>query len=118
MGRYFLFLLAVAVGLGLGLLYGWVLSPVEFVDTSPDILRVDYKADYALMVAEAYAQEGDTVSALRRLAQLGVENPASFLAEMIDFAEGVGYTAYDLALMQQLAEALESWNPALDAQSP
>jgi hypothetical protein len=59
MSRWFFFLVAIAFGVVLGLLYGWVLSPVEFVDTTPDTLGRYYKSDYVLMVAEAYKAERD-----------------------------------------------------------
>jgi hypothetical protein len=51
MSRWTRFLIAIAVGLALGLLYGWVLSPVKYVDTTPNTLRADYQTDYVLMVA-------------------------------------------------------------------
>ena len=49
--RWFLFFLSIALGLAAGLYYGWVINPVEYVNTTPDTLRVDYQADYVLMVA-------------------------------------------------------------------
>jgi hypothetical protein len=36
-----------------GLLYGWMVNPVRYVNTTPDTLRADYQLDYVLMVAEA-----------------------------------------------------------------
>ena len=56
--RWLAFLVAIGIGLGLGLYYGWVVSPVAYVDTAPNTLRPDYKADYVLMVAEAYQADG------------------------------------------------------------
>ena len=49
--RWFLFALAIAAGLGLGLYYGWVVSPVAYVDTNPTTLRLDFRADYTLTLA-------------------------------------------------------------------
>ena len=116
--RYVYFVVAVVVGISLGLLYGWVLSPVQFYDTTPDTLRIDYKTDYVLMVAEAYAGEQDAILAVRHLAILGAENPVDIVQEATVFAVQAGYAAEDLALMRELAEALRTWNPALDAALP
>ncbi|UCF61533.1 MAG: hypothetical protein JSV37_02300, partial [Anaerolineaceae bacterium] len=63
------------IGLVVGLIYGWVLRPVEYVDTAPDTLREDYRTDYVLMVAEAYAGDGDLDLAQIRLATLGPQPP-------------------------------------------
>ncbi len=62
-----------------GLLYGWVIDPVDFVDLTPDTLRADYRADYILMVAEAYQSENDLDLAARRLAIFGSDPPAEIV---------------------------------------
>ncbi len=54
MSRWTKFLIAVILGAAAGLFYGWVVNPVEYVDIAPESLRVDYKTDYVLMVAESY----------------------------------------------------------------
>ncbi len=71
--RFVVFLLAIFIGLLAGIYYGWVANPVRYVDTSPDALRYDYKADYVLMVAEIYQQEDNISLAAHRLALLGDE---------------------------------------------
>lgn len=112
--RYILFAVAIAVGLGLGLLYGWVLSPVELIETSPSTLRMDYQADYVLMVAEAYVVEEDISLAVRRLALLGDQHPVEIINQAGVFARDLGYIQDDLTLMSDLAEVLRTWNPALE----
>jgi hypothetical protein len=116
--RWLYFLLAVAAGLGIGLYYGWVVSPVEFYDTSPDTLRIDYKVDYILMTAEAFARDGDVLLARRRLAILGEKNPAEAVQEGIEFAVNVGYAIEDLAVLRDLGEALLQTNPAVEPNLP
>ena len=116
--RNLYFLGAVAVGVGLGLLYGWVISPVQFYDTAPDTLRIDYQTDYVLMVAEAYADENDAALAVERLYLLGAVNPAERVQEATVFAVQAGYAPEDLALMRELGEAVRTWNSALDAVMP
>jgi hypothetical protein len=109
MFRWIIFLLIILIGLGLGLFYGWVISPVEYVDTSPDSLRADYRADYALMVAEAYQQQPDPAFAARQLAFLGSEPPAQIAASALEFARQNGYDSADLQLLQNLVTALQAW---------
>ncbi len=71
MSRWIRFFLVIAIGAAGGLFYGWVINPVKYVDTTPDTLRIDYKSDYVLMVAESYGADGDLALAARRLALLG-----------------------------------------------
>ncbi len=105
--RWLAFLIAIAVGLGLGLYYGWVVSPVAYVDTAPNTLREDYKADYVLMVAEAYQGEGDLPAARRALALLGGD-PVAVVRSAIAFGTAHGYASQDLYALQQLLTALQS----------
>jgi hypothetical protein len=105
--RWLAFLIAIAAGLGLGLYYGWVVRPVAYVDTAPNTLRADYKADYALMVAEAYQAEGDLPAARRALALLGAA-PAVSVQNALTFGIAHGYASQDLYALQQLLAALQS----------
>lgn len=74
--------LGLAIGVGLGLYLGWVAWPTEFVDADPSILREDYRQDYMLMIAHAYALDGDLAAAQRRLYSLGDEEPDRRLLTM------------------------------------
>ncbi len=118
MSRWFGFLLAILVGGAAGLYYGWNISPVKYVDTPPDTLRVDYKSDYVLMVAEAYSADKDLPQAVQRLSFLGSALPGEIAREAILFAESQGYTDADVARMHSLARDLDSFTPALQGQSP
>ena len=114
MARWFLFLIVVLLGGALGLVYGWVVSPVEYVDTTPDSLRADFKADYVLMVAESYHANGDVALAARRLALLGGPNLTETVSEAMVFGGQAGYAEDDLALLAQLASDLQTWDPILE----
>ena len=46
-------LIGLVLGAAIGLLYAWVISPVTYVDASPDILRADYKEQYRSAIAAA-----------------------------------------------------------------
>jgi hypothetical protein len=111
MPRWVHLLLAAIIGLSLGLVYGWAIDPVEYVDTTPDTLRADYRADYVLMVAEAYQAEQNPDLAARRLAAWGSEPPAQIAAQGADMARQFGFAESDIALMQQLTVAMQAWQP-------
>jgi len=111
MPRWFPILIAAILGIALGLVYGWVIDPVQYTDITPDALRIDYQTDYVLMVSEAYQAEQEPALAAQRLAVLGSEPPALIAAEAYNFAQQSIYPADDLALIQELAVALQTWQP-------
>jgi hypothetical protein len=112
MKRWVWILLAVAAGFGLGLLYAWVIDPVQFVDLTPDTLRADYRADYILMVAEAYQKEKDADLAARRLAILGSDSPAEIAAQALQFGPQAGFSETEMSALEDLASVLRAWQPA------
>ncbi len=116
--RWFIFTLSAVIGLGLGLLYGWVISPVQYVDTTPSTLRADFKADYTLMVAETFASDQNIEQAARRMANLGSQPPAQIVAEALTFAQDHQYAAADLGLLQNLSAALQVWQPPANQAAP
>jgi hypothetical protein len=118
MSRWSKFLIALILGAAAGLFYGWVLNPVEYVDIAPQSLRVDYKTDYVLMVAEAYQVDHDMGLAVRRLARLGSSAPKEFVANALNYALQHDYAPQDLSLFQQLSEALLMWNPNQEIPTP
>ena len=117
MSRWFRFILAIMVGAALGALYGWLVSPVEFVETAPDSLSVDYKTDYVLMVAEAYQAVPDLSLASRRLALLGDDPPAEIVRQALLFAEP-HYTDTAVTRIRSLSEALQTWSPTQESTAP
>ena len=112
------FLIGAAIGLMLGLLYGWVIRPVEYVDTAPEALRSDYKTDYVLMVAEAYLFDQDLTTARIRLAALGPRPPVNLVVEAIDVGLEHRYTQHELETMNRLAEDLRSLPIAPEIDTP
>lgn len=97
----------VALGLLAGLIYGWIISPVKYVNTTPDTLRADYRTDYVLMVAEIYHTDSNLEQAAQRLAFLGSQPPARLVADGIINARALGYSSNDLDLLNQLSQALQ-----------
>ncbi len=72
--------LAVLTGFGLGLAYSWLLSPVTYVDANPALLRADFKDQYRIAVAAAYAANQDLTRANARLNLLGDADPVAELS--------------------------------------
>ncbi len=107
--RWIFVILALLAGVGIGLAYGWIIDPVDFYDLTPDTLRADYKADYVLMTAEAYHTEQDPGLAARRLAIFGA-SPSTIAAEGLSYARTHGFSAADIALIQELVTALQAWS--------
>lgn len=62
--------LALLLGFGIGLVISWVIAPLEVTNTTPALLRDDFKAEYRALVAAAYTSTGDLERAKERLAPL------------------------------------------------
>lgn len=105
---------ALLIGLGLGLTYGIVINPVHYTDATPNILRKDYRADYILMIAEAYQGEQNPELAARRLAILGSDPPAQYVSGTIEYAQANGFTQDEITLLQGLLTAMQTYQPAGD----
>lgn len=118
MPRWIPTLIAALIGLALGILYGWRIDPVQYTDITPEVLRVDYRTDFVLMVAEAYHLEQDPALAAQRLAVFGSHPPALIAGEAYDYARQTAYAAEDLNLIQELTVALQSWQPGAGASQP
>jgi hypothetical protein len=83
------------------LVYAWVLSPVEYVDADPSLLRSDFKDSFRSVVAASYAATGDLQRARARLALLGDADAAAALAAQAQQMLAVGS---ELTLVQQVAQ--------------
>src|SRR5258708_17370653 len=102
-------LAGLAVGLGLALLYTWVISPVQYVDTAPNSMRADYRTAYAQLAARAYVVDADLGRARTRLALLGLTDPDRAVTALIQVQAGSD-TARAHALAA-LASALQGTPP-------
>ena len=112
MPRWLKFLITVALGITAGLVYGWVVSPVEYVDIAPESLRIDYRTDTVLMAATIYHADQDIDAAARRLTMLGSDPPAAIALQALTYAFENNYPEPDLILLQELAADLQTWQPA------
>jgi len=97
---------ALAAGVGLGLVYSWVISPVQIVDTAPDALHADAQADYVQLVARAYGVDNDLGRARTRLALLGIGEPAEAVTALAQRLAAEGMPQAQVQAVARLAAAL------------
>jgi hypothetical protein len=94
------------LGLVAGMLVAWVAQPVQYTNTNPASLRVDYKDQYRAMIAAAYLASGDLVRAKDRLRLLEDEDPYRTLAEQAQRTLAEGTFPQDARALGMLAIAL------------
>jgi hypothetical protein len=96
------------MGVVSGLVYGWLIDPVEYVDTQPYSLRIDYQTDVILMVASIYARELDTEAAIDRLSLLEQEDIGNLLADSLTYAEKMHFSTQDIDNISFLNETISN----------
>jgi len=106
-----LIVLGLLLGLGGGLYYGWVIAPVQYVDADPASLHQAFKDDYVLMIATAFAGDGDLEAARAQLATLGLEASAPAVNAAAERLTAAGLPPKDAARLAQLAAALDAAGP-------
>jgi hypothetical protein len=74
-GSWYL-LTAIIIGVGLGLLYSWIISPAEYINTPPSSLKDEFKEEYRSSISAAYGATGNLQRAEARLQLLGDEDPS------------------------------------------
>jgi hypothetical protein len=116
MRRWLFFLMSILFGIAIGLFYGWTIQPITYMNTQLETLGIDYKTDYVLMVAEAYALEANPAAAQRRLAAIDETSPLETVHQAILFAESSGYNDGDLQRMRLLQAVLEGLAPPVERQ--
>ncbi len=91
------------IGLVLGVVYGWVISPVNYTDTAPAALRRDYRDQYLILIAQAYAADGDLDRARQRIASLGDADAGEAVTAL---AQQLAAAGKDSSALSALASAL------------
>ncbi|HEX8992444.1 MAG TPA: hypothetical protein VF784_12265 [Anaerolineales bacterium] len=71
--------LSLLAGMAAGLAYAWVVSPLRYVDTTPNTLRADFKDQFRSVIAASYAATHNLDRAKARLALLGDADPVEAL---------------------------------------
>lgn len=108
------------IGLALGIAYGWVLTPVEVIETQPQDLRSDFKDAYRELIARAFQSSHDLGRASLRLALLGDDDPVRALAVQAQITLGRNGSEQAARALGALAEALQAGaaGPPAAAQLP
>ena len=99
-------LVGLLAGLGLGLAYGWIVDPVDYVDTEISALHPAYQDDFILMVSQAYASDQNLDIARARVALLNQPDPETAVADLAEKAIATQRPAEQIRALVQLAEAL------------
>ena len=118
MSRWIRFFFSILIGIGLGLAYGWILNPPDDQSSTPETLRIDYKTDFVLMVAESYQSNSDIQLASHRLSLISITQPYQQIEEALNFANKVGYNEKDISSIQILLNAFEAQIPLDEGNSP
>lgn len=105
--RVIFFTIAILIGMAVGVVFGWTINPFERRNPDLSTLRIDYKTDYVLMIAELHQQEGDVLRAIERLGYFGNIPPLVILDEAVGHAERNFYAPQDIRLMYDLATAIQ-----------
>ncbi len=105
------------LGVALGLAYAWLVAPVAYTDTPPLSLRADYKDQYRVLIALAYASNGDLGRARARLALLSEAEPGPVIANQAARAAAENRPTSEVQALALLAEALGS-SVALEPATP
>ncbi|MCA9906043.1 MAG: hypothetical protein KC547_19435 [Anaerolineae bacterium] len=108
------FLVALLIGAGIGLYLGWVQFPVQFVDSPANALAASAKDEYTLMIAGAYADDGDLNGAVERLRVLGVDNVPAYVQEVTERYITNSRGIDDIRLLVRLAEGMGRLTPVME----
>ncbi len=101
------------IGLSLGLVYTWLIDPVELYNTTPGLLRADYRYDWVRLVALGYLVDGDLQRAQARLAELPETQVQDALAALIEAYAAQGRPAETMRTLSELARQLGIHTPAM-----
>jgi len=105
-GRFLLVLAGTLIGVVSGMVYAWVVSPVEYVETAPASLRPDFKEDYLVLIASAYAATGDLTRAQARLGLFPDLEAAGDLAALSQRRLAAAGSVSEVEALAALASAL------------
>lgn len=104
-GNWYL-LTGVVLGIILGILFAWVISPVEYVDTAPESLTNEFKDQYRVLIASAYVANGDLVRAKARLELLDEADIYLVVAEQAQQMLAEGGSVEEAQALGRLALSL------------
>jgi hypothetical protein len=98
-------LTGLVMGIVIGLVYAWAVRPIQYLDAGPANLKPVYKDNQRLLIAAAFAANGNQDRARARLSLLKDPDPLAALNEQAQRAIKNG-SEDDVLLLGQLAVAL------------
>ena len=101
-------LLGLILGSSLGLVVAWIVAPVQYVDTDPSTLRVDFKDEYRLLIASAYASNTDLLRARARLGILADRDSFAALGEQAQRMMASNASTDDIQMLANLSQDLRN----------
>jgi hypothetical protein len=107
-------LIGLVIGLGLGLFTGWGLIPVNYTETSPAVLRQEWKDEAIWMAAQAFAYDHDLEAATNRLSPLGSNDVGRLVLDRAERAIDQQLAALQIASLARLAAALGARSARVD----
>lgn len=107
-GRFLWFLISLGLGIVLGLAAGWVIAPLRAPSGGLNTLEAASRAEYVLMMAEVYEQDGDAAAAAGRLAAFAPLPPLRAVQEAIISGGEQGYSKAELDRLARLGQGLQS----------
>jgi len=115
MKRFFISLLTgVVLGIIAGLVYGWVISPIEYTNGPVTALRQDYIEDYTVMVAEGYVADQNVGGAFERLRLLQTENIPLHVQTITETYISNSRNIADIQALVALSEAMGRLTPIME----
>ncbi|MGB9777159.1 MAG: hypothetical protein ACPL7C_11570, partial [Anaerolineae bacterium] len=112
-GRFLALSVGLALGLTLGLVYAWLIDPVRLYNTTPPLLRSDYRHEWIRLAALGYVADEDMARALARLKGLRKQDIQDALAAMIEAYAAHGQPAPTMRRLSHLAQRLGVYTPAM-----
>jgi hypothetical protein len=114
--RWFRIGLGFAIGLIFGLYYAWDVSPKRINRATPQDMDSAFQDEYRVLVAAAYANNGNLIQAEGRLNLLSDENPGQALNNLAQQRLAAGHPQIEVRALAQLADDLE--NSSVPTQTP
>lgn len=114
-GHWYL-LTGLLIGLVLGVAYAWAIAPLEYVDTTPESLRADFKDEYRFLIAFSHRAHGNLERTRARLSLLGDADPVAALGEQAQRLLASNADMSRVRILADLAEALQ--NPSAQGAVP
>jgi hypothetical protein len=107
------FLFGLAVGMGLSLAYAWGFNAPPLDETTPAALNPNDKEIYTVLVAAAYASDGDLDRAKKRLAKLEDLDIESTIVSLAERYVREDHDVRDVRVLARLADGLGKTSAAV-----